>query len=93
MAEEGVLDSLLEVLEAGKEILETGKEVLETGKEVLEVGKAGSAMYQDQKEKRQKATGGKKKLNNHNYLHMIIYYSPYSTVNWMIITITIHAPL
>ena len=64
MADEGVLDSLLEVLEAGKEILEassevleTGKEVLETGKEVLEVGKAGSA--QDQKQERQKATGGK----------------------------------
>ena len=62
MAEEGVLDSLLEVLEAGKEILETGKEVLETGKEVLEVGKSGSAMYHDQKEERQKATGGKKKF-------------------------------
>ena len=66
MADEGVLDSLLEVLEAGKEILEassevleTGKEVLETGKEVLEVGKAGSALYQDKKQERQKAAGGK----------------------------------
>ena len=59
MADEGVLDSLLEVLEAGKEILEASSEVLETGKEVLEVGKAGSALYQDQKQERQKATGGK----------------------------------
>ena len=66
MADEGVLDSLLEVLEAGKdilesssEVLETGKEVLQTGKEVLDVGKAGSSSYQDQKQERQKATGGK----------------------------------
>ena len=45
VADEGVLDSLLEVLEASSEVLEVGSEVI----------KAGS----DQKQKRQRATGGK----------------------------------
>ena len=49
VADEGVLDSLLEVLEASSEVLEVGSEVV----------KAGSALYQDQKQKRQRATGGK----------------------------------
>ena len=49
VADEGVLDSLLEVLEASSEVLEVGSEVV----------KAGSALYQDRKQKRQRATGGK----------------------------------
>ena len=49
VADEGVLDSLLEVLEASSEVLEVGSEVV----------KAGSALYQDQKQERQRATGGK----------------------------------
>ena len=53
VADEGVLDSLLEVLEASSEVLEVGSEVLEVGSEVV---KAGSALY---KQKRQRATGGK----------------------------------